>query len=114
VTDVDLDPRFPAAVELLGRCGAEELQVRFCEEEKPTVWMALARWRGHWEVGAALDPLRALFRLCDEVMDGGLCLHCGKPSAFSDGFEVLPDIMGDAVCWYAWDPELKTYRRGCE
>lgn len=87
--------------------------MRWCEEEEPTIWMAMARWKGTWEVAAAMDPNRALFRLCDQVIDGGKCQHCAKPTGFSlefDGGMPLPE----AICWYVYDPELATIRRGCE
>jgi hypothetical protein len=22
--------------------------------------------------------------------------------------------LNESVCWYQWDPEMKTFRRGCE
>jgi hypothetical protein len=105
------DPRLPAAVAMLGRTGAAEFQVRYCEEEKPTVWVACARWGKHWEAAGAMSPLRAIFRLCDEVIDGGTCQHCQRPTGFSPELDALP--LGEHVCWYQWDPELATFRRGC-
>lgn len=112
MTDPGLDPRFAAAVDMLGRTGAEEFQMRWCEEEQPVVWMALARWKGTWEVAAATDPSRALFRLCDQVIDGGICQHCSKPTGFALELGDMP--LPDHVCWYQYDPELATIRRGCE
>ena len=107
------DPRFPAAVELLGRTGADEFQIRFSpEDEKPITWTALARWKKTWECAASMDPLEALFRLCDQVIDGGQCTHCRKPAGFEQSIEQMP--LSQFVCWYQWDPEKKTFRRGCE
>lgn len=106
------DPRLPAAVDLIGRTGAQQFQVRYCEEEAPVVWMALARWHGVWEVGSAMGPLEAIFRLCDQVIDGGTCTHCHKPTGFTPDFDPMPGP--EFVCWYQWDPELATFRRSCE
>jgi len=105
------DPRLPAAVAMLGRTGAAEYQTRYCDEQKPTVWIAAARWGKHWEAAAAMDPVTATFRLCDQVIDGGMCKHCNRPTGFSPDLDPLP--LGEHVCWYQWDPELATFRRGC-
>lgn len=106
------DPRFLPAIDMLGRTGADSFQIRFCDEEKPVVWMALAEWDGHWEVGASMHPVKAVFRLCEQVIDGGRCQHCARPTAFMSDFAPMPGE--DFVCYYKWDPELKTFRRGCE
>lgn len=106
------DPKFSAAVDLLRRTGASEFQIRYCEENKPIIWMAVVRWKKFWQVAAALTPVEATFRLCDLVMDGGLCNHCGKPTGFSPDLDPLP--AADKICWYQYDPELETFRRGCE
>jgi hypothetical protein len=73
--------------------------------------MAAARWGSTWEVGASMDPLQAVFRLCDQVIDGGKCTHCDRPTGFVADIEPMP--MSEMVCWYQWDPEIKTFRRGC-
>jgi hypothetical protein len=106
------DGRFTAAVALIGRTGATEFNIRYCDEDKPVVWMALARWDKHWEVGAALTPLDAVFRLCEEVIDDGRCQHCQRPTGFSPELDTLP--LDKLVCWYQWDPSHKEFRRGCK
>lgn len=112
MTDVADDPRLGPAVAMLGRTGAQEFQLRYSDDQQPVVWMALAQWHGHWEAMAALDPLQAVFRLCERVIDGGRCTHCQRPSAFTADFEPVP--LDQLFCWYQWDPELETFRRGCE
>jgi hypothetical protein len=107
-----VDDRFLAAVDLLGRTGAQEFQIRFCDEEQPTIWMAAARWRKHWEAAGAMNPQAAVFRLCDSVVDGGSCTHCHRPTGFVPDIDPMP--LDKMFCWYQWDPELKTFRRGCE
>ena len=105
------DPRLVAAVDMLGRTGAEEFQIRYCDEDKPIIWIAAARWKDRWETAAAMNPLNAVFRLCDEVIDGGTCQHCNRPTGFEPTTDPMP--LEPLVCWYQWDPELKTFRRGC-
>lgn len=111
---LDLDPRVRAAVALIGRTGAAEFQIRYCDDDQPVVWVAAAYWSTHqcWEAAAAMNAPAAIFRLCTQVIDGGTCTHCSKPTVFTeDSDTTLLDLAG---CVYAWDPELRTYRRGCE
>jgi hypothetical protein len=139
MSDVE-DPRLVAAVQLVERMGALEFQIRYDDNEGsgPVVWNALARFRvvtgrrgarllervpertdgafavheNHWEVAAAMAPLGAVLRLADQLMDGGTCTHCGKPTGVTHDPDEMP--LGDYVCWYQFDPELAVYRRGCE
>jgi hypothetical protein len=118
-TDDPRDPRIVAAIDLLGRTGVEEVQVRYCEEEQPVVWMALGTWkrgkRTATEVGAGLTPWRAMFRLCEAVMDGGTCTHCKRPTMVDDQPAAGPLAgLAELLCAYRYDPELRTFRRACE
>lgn len=111
------DPLFLAAVDLIGRSGSESFQIRYQDDEQPTVWMALAKYIHPtlgigWEVGAGFDPTRAALRLLDEIIDGGTCTHCGKPTGVIHDTVEPPPFA--SVCWFTYDPELKTFRRGCE
>jgi hypothetical protein len=107
-----------------------EFQMRYSDDEEPIVWFAVAGYyRGRdgtpvasakeatsphmsYRVGADLDPLNAMFRLLDDVVDGAMCAHCGRPTGFVEGVENMP--LAEHVCWYIWDPESKSYMRGCE
>jgi hypothetical protein len=100
------------AIDLLGRTGAEEFQIRYCGEQEPAVWIAAAKWHEVWEVGASTGALEAIFRLLAQVLDGGHCQHCNRPSGFEATIEANP--LPGLICWYQWDPELETFRRGCE
>lgn len=119
------DPRFTAALGLLERTGVREIQVRYSDDEQPVLWMVAARWqvdsdgrpvsdgdRVGWNVGAGMNPLRAVFALCDQVVGGGQCTHCRRPAGFAETLDPMP--LPGQVCWYQWDPELKTFRRACE
>jgi len=109
--DADDDARLTGAVDLLRRTGAAEFQIRYCEEEQPVVWIAAARWRKHWQAAAAMVPLQAVFRLCDEVIDGGTCQHCKRPTGFEPSMDPMP--LDKLVCWYQWDASNKVFARGC-
>ena len=107
------DERFTAAVELIGRTGAEEFEIRHSPEDDPPItWTAIGKWGKAYEVAAAMHPVEAVFRLCDQIIDGGQCNHCHKPTGFESSMDPMP--LNQFVCWYQWDPELKTFRRGCE
>lgn len=106
------DPRYVAAVDLIGRTGASEFKVGYTDEDAPpVVWYAAAKWGPHWQVAGALSPLSAMFRLLELVMDGGTCMHCKRPSGFEPSTDPMP--LNQMVCWYQWDPSTKTYKRGC-
>lgn len=108
------DPRLLAGVQMLQRTGATSFQLRYSDDEHPTIWMAVAEYAGGiHEAAAALDPVRAVLRLLETLIDGGRCTHCGRPTGIDpDSIESPP--MDQLVCWYLFDPELATFRRGCE
>lgn len=114
-----LTPKYLAAMDLLGRTGMQTYRIGYSDEDQgpPVVWYAVGEWLGNKaEAAGALDPVTATLRLCERVIDGGLCTHCRQQTIFDDNpqdtaFDALLDAMG---CVYAWDPELKTFRRGCE
>jgi hypothetical protein len=121
------DPRFMAAVDMLGRTGARDFTIRYCDEEMPVVWSVVvthpvqrhnedgsADVLMHQEAAGALNPLQALFRLCEIIIDGGMCTHCHRPTSF------VPDLQPQAmpadqfVCWYTFDADSKSFVRGCQ
>lgn len=109
-----------AATEFIRRTGAAQVQMRYSDDEYPVIWLAIAVYNGEnptkivgVEVDASTSQTRAILRLCERLADGGQCLHCKKPM----GLE--PDMLwrmpfDDKICWWQYDPELKTFRRGCE
>lgn len=130
--DYTLDPRFIAGVKLLERSGAREFRIGWSDPDDgdPTVWYAYARWqvdlqtgrpvarwgRAYHEAMAAIDPVEAVMRLCEKMVDGGICTHCDRMTVFSPNVDPqLEEITAVAAgCLYGWDPELETFRRGCE
>jgi hypothetical protein len=101
-----------AAVDMVGRTGSEFCQVRYDDHEQPVVWMAVGKWGDTHEVGAGMNPIRAVIRLLESVVDGGTCQYCGKPTSITEDYDSMP--LDKLVCWYQYDPELKKFRRGCE
>lgn len=122
------DPQMMAAIDLIGRTGASNFQIRYSDDEMPVVWIAVAEFKSKegsgYQVASAFAADAAIYALCDQLLDGGRCTHCHKVTGFTTDFDeqiqevILRDEAGEeetlAVCWYQYDPELKVYRRGCE
>lgn len=105
--------KFLAALDMVKRTSALQFQLRWSDDEEPVIWIAVAIYKGGAETDASLNPLRAVLRLLERVCDGGKCTHCNRPTGLDpDSLETMP--LNDLVCWYQYDPELKTFRRGCE
>lgn len=112
--------KLAATIDFLRRTGARQVQIRYSDDEQPVVWFVVAIYDGRnpaeikgFEVDASGTPLAAALRLCERVGDGGECAHCHRPTGFEPQLLVrMP--MDDKICWYQYDPELKTFRRGCE
>lgn len=120
--DVDLlaedQDKMLAGIDMLRRTGAEEFQVRFQDDPQPTIWFATATYKvanGEvvQEASGAMDPVTAVLRLCETIVDGGMCAHCKKPTGF-EPHDITPMPGEQLWCWYQYDPELKKYRRSCE
>jgi hypothetical protein len=110
----EVEERFLAAVAMVQRTGSSQFQLRWSDDEEPTVWFAVALYPdGRWDTAAGRNPWVAVSRLLETVIDGGFCTHCRRPTGLDpDSLDTMP--LNDLVCWYQYDPELKTFRRGCE
>lgn len=78
------EPKMTAAIALLGRTGAADIQIRYSDDEDPTVWFVVARYRtgpdgrpvrgdsepNRWDTAAGHHPTEALLRLCERTIDG--------------------------------------------
>lgn len=107
------DPLLHAGIDLIGRTGAKNIQIRYSDDPEPTVWIADALWEGGRLCGAAFTPANAVMVLCENAVDGGHCAHCGRPSGVTEDWEdKMP--LAHVVCWYIFDPETKKFRRSCE
>lgn len=112
-----LDPKFIAGVELLRRTGAMTFRCGYTDtsDGDPVIWHATCTWISQREADAALNPVEAVMRLCERVIDGGMCTHCKKSTIFiHDVIDPGPMLESLGGCIYAWDPELRVFRRGCE
>ena len=125
MSDEPLPKQSLAAIDLLRRTGMSFFELRYSDENYPVVWMAVAGWltdrRGRpvahgrpnkFEAAGALTPELAVYRLCDVVIDGATCAHCGRPTGFETSLDSMP--LPEHICWYQYDPELDIFRRGCE
>jgi hypothetical protein len=103
-----------AAVDLIRRTGAEQVQIRYDDAEEPVVWFAVAVYvQGRFDAAAAPEPVGATLRLAEQLVDGGQCTHCGKPTGLEpSSLETMP--LDELICWYQYDPETEKFRRGCE
>jgi hypothetical protein len=109
------DDQMAALFDLARRTGAISIGLRYQDDEEPVVWVAVGQWpervwdsdapegKSRWEATGAMTPMMAMYRLLEQVMDGGIC---------EDWTGAMP--LEDAVCWYRFDPEMKTFRRSCE
>lgn len=117
------DPRFIAAFDMLRRTGARSVQVRYDDGDQEgddpdkTVWMAIAEFGdGRWDVGAAREPVEAVFRLCVQLIDGGTCTHCNRSTAFDPETWPVPppdEVAGMPVCWILYDPKARSFGHSC-
>lgn len=127
--DPTFDRRFVAAIDMLRRTGATEVQYRYSDDEEPTLWMvAVAHHLNaerrpvaptdptsqgvHWDCAGGMSPYRAAFRLLEVMLDGGTCAHCGRTTGVTEHFDPMPG--SELVCWTQYDPELNKFRRSCE
>lgn len=107
------DPRFIAAVDLIGKSGGTSFQIRYDEEQDPVVWVAVAEIRGGaWECAGGRTPAQAAVRLAEAMYDGGFCAHCGKPAGVSTDWRA-DHPLATIVCWHIFDPETERFRRSC-
>lgn len=110
------DPRFVAIVDLLRRTGAATVEIRFSEGEDgaPTCWLAVAEYaEDRWDCAGATGPLGALVRLAEQLIDGGTCRRCGRPTSFVA--EGPADVMDVLTCAFIWEAGSDGgYVRTCE
>ena len=120
------DPILIAGIKLLERTGARGFQIRYSDDEEPVVWIAVAEYsigpsnkpvakngRKVFETASGMNPIAAVMRLCDQVIDGSECNHCHKPAGVTEEWRgAMP--LSELVCWYRYDPETQLFRRSCE
>lgn len=75
------EPRLIAAVELVGRSGARQLEFGWTDDDgpRPGEWYASAFYRGtRVTVEHQHDAPAAVEALAFRLMEGGQCVHCGR------------------------------------
>lgn len=109
-----------AAVQFIRRTGASQVQIRYSDDNEPTIWFVVAVYLKTGPIGiekievdASTNPEHAALRLCERLADGGICGHCGRTTGF-EPIQLWRMPFDDVICWYQYDPELRTFRRGCE
>lgn len=107
------DPRMLAAIDLIGRTGAKNFQLRYDDDPEPTVWVADAEWPHGRLCGAGFTPAEAAMALADNAVDGGRCAHCARPSGVTMEW-AAEQPLAELICWFVYDPETKRFRRSCE
>lgn len=85
-----------AALDLIGRTGAREMQVGYLHDDVPAEeadWWAHAQYRGARIVAEHhTGPVEALESLAERLLTGGKCTQCGKFTTLrDDGGIVYPN-----------------------
>lgn len=118
----ELTPKTTAALDLMRRSGASRVDIRYSGSgdegdcDPPLVWTIVALTVAGVHAGAAESIEQAVVRCAEEVIDGGQCTHCGRPTGLEPDISSAVNnlITQGQVCWYTFDPELATFRRACE
>lgn len=120
-----------AAVDLVGRTGATELEFGHLHDDVPVAeadWYASAKYRGaRVTVEHETHPVRALEGLARRLLDGGKCIHCGRlVTLFDEGVTLYPgasytdgsgapseaEVRRTGGC--RWRRVGRRWERGCE
>jgi hypothetical protein len=116
-------PRFVGAVDLLRRCGAQTFRIEYTDPENGVVvWTSVAQFPGVVRCAADVDPLAAVHKLCEAVIDGGECAHCRKCAAFEPTVEGALEMRESAArfgnpvptCMVTWDEVGQRYAPECQ
>lgn len=124
------DQALIAAVDLVGRTGAREVEIGFLHEdaERPedAGWYATALYKGAKVTEEAAGPIEAATALAARLLAGAKCAHCGGLVALSDSgaFAYETATMADGTQWTVeearkagmcrWRCAGSRWVRGCE
>lgn len=121
------DDALTAAADLVGRTGAQELQIGYLNDEPPHRWYAHAQYRGtRITVEDQPGPVEAAEALARRLLTGAKCAHCGGLIALSDrgATAYRSAVMADGTRWTAeqaraagqcrWTRMGRRWARGCE
>jgi hypothetical protein len=112
VTYLPDDDITKAALELVGRTGATNLEIGYDErQDRPSTWYAHAHYGDRRiAVDGHPDPGAAVQALATRLLHGGRCIGCTKLVAMSDGPVPIPARMLDDS---SVDPEEEKTRGLC-
>lgn len=93
-----------ATADLVGRCGARELQIGYLHDNVPTEqadWYAHAQLRGaRITAEHHRGPVEAADALARRILDGAKCTHCQCLITLSDSGQMAYDqTMADGTTW---------------
>lgn len=125
--DPDDEVLLTASIDMVRRCGALSVQVRWSDDPPPTVWLCVVELKLNMQnrpvprdqvgrkthvVEASLLPWEAAFKLAESLVDGGRCQHCGRPAGvLRPGSRVPP--RSRPICWYRMPQGGKEFVRDC-
>lgn len=119
--DVELTAKTKAAMDLVQRCGAESIDIRYSGSGEPDdcgpplIWTFVAVLEHGARAGAGVAMEEAALRMAEATVDKGQCAHCGRITAVDDDpDDTFNQLLAPMFCWYVFDPELSTFRRSCE
>ena len=98
-----------AAVDLVGRSGARDVEIGWLHDDVPSEqagWYATATYQGaKLMADDHPGPIEAAEALTRRVLDGATCAHCHKPVR-------LDDELALSAC--RWTRQGARWARGCE
>ncbi|MGW5259652.1 hypothetical protein ACWEQG_01675 [Microbispora sp. NPDC004025] len=119
-----------AAIELVGRTGASNLEIGYLHDGVPLEeagWYAHAQYRGaRITAEDHTSPAAALEALARRLLTGGKCTHCGGLVALTDrgALAYATSTLVDGTPWNVeqareagqcrWRRIGRTWKRGCE
>lgn len=100
-----------AVAELAQRLGADSFDIRYQDDNRPVVWIAVLTAGKAGVAGVGFDPDSAAWDLAERVLDGNACNHCRRPIVLT-----APDQDGLAEVINGCEYKLRGKRiiRGCE
>lgn len=122
MAEYTLTDKTKAAIDMMRRCGASRVDFRYSGSgepddcDPPLIWTVVAVTTVGPRAGAAASFETAVMNCAEDVVDMSVCAHCGRPSALdADEDDTINQLMTHGqICWYMYDPELRTFRRSCE
>lgn len=121
IDDLFDSAKMKAASQLIERTGAKNFRIGMSDDgEEPTVWYVCAAYKNvsgvvAGEAAAAMDPLTAMLRLCEQLINGAECTNCGKTTGFSmERDDLVEKLESCGVCIVVYNEETESFNRSCD